>query len=36
MEMLTIIYIIASAIGLGLIIWGKYTKSGRRWIKGEY
>ena len=33
MEMLTIIFALASVIGLGLVIWMK-TDSGRRWIEG--
>ena len=32
MEMLTIIFALASAIGAGLVIWSK-TKAGQRWLE---
>lgn len=36
MELLTVFFAFASFIGLGLVIWGKYTKSGKRWVEGDY
>lgn len=32
MEMLTIIFALASTIGAGLVIWSK-TKAGQRWLE---
>ena len=36
MEMLTILFAIAAIIGVGLVIWMKYTESGKKWVEGEY
>jgi hypothetical protein len=36
MEMLTILFAIAAIISVSLVFWGKFTKSGRRWIEGDY
>ena len=36
MEMLTILFSIAAIISVSLVFWGKFTKSGRRWIEGDY
>lgn len=36
MEMLAVIYAMAAAIAIGLYLWMKYTKSGRRWASGNY
>ena len=36
MEMLTILFAIAAIIGIGLVIWMKYTESGKKWVEGEY
>lgn len=35
MELLTFIFAVAAVIGIALNVWGKYTKSGRKWIEGE-
>ena len=32
MEMLTIIFALASAIGAGLVVWSK-TKAGQKWLE---
>lgn len=32
MEMLTLIFALASLVGLGLVIWSK-TKSGQKWLE---
>ena len=36
MEMLTILFAIAAIIGIGLVIWMKYTESGKKWVEGDY
>lgn len=36
MEMLTILFAIAAIISVSLVFWGKFTKSGRRWIEDDY
>lgn len=36
MEMLTIFFAVVAVIAWGMVLWGKYTKSGRRWIEGDY
>ena len=36
MEMLAILFAIAAIIGVGLVIWMKYTESGNKWVEGEY
>ena len=33
MEMLTILFAIAAIIGVGLVIWMKYTESGKKWVQ---
>lgn len=33
--MLTILFAVAAAISVCLVVWMKYTKSGRRWVEGE-
>ena len=35
MEMLTILFAVAAAISVSLVVWMKYTKSGRKWVEGE-
>lgn len=36
METATIFFGFVCLIGLGLVLWGKYTESGRRFIEGDY
>lgn len=36
MELLTFVFALALGIGLVILFWMKYTKSGRRWVEGDY
>ena len=35
MEMLTILFAIAAVVSVSLVVWMKYTESGRKWAEGE-
>lgn len=36
MEMLTVLFGISAVLSVGLFLWAKYTKAGRRWVEGDY
>lgn len=36
MEMLSFLFTIGFITSLSFVIWMKYTKSGRRWVEGDY